>query len=65
MTPISVHREKKGESYTQRRRGADKRQTSPHSEEEEGGSKEMQQDQIRAFRLFILVNTTPRIYLKF
>lgn len=25
----------------------------------------MQQDQIRAGRLFILVNTTPRIYLKF
>lgn len=32
----------------------------PHSEEdeeEEGGSTKMQQDQIRAFRLFILVNT--------
>lgn len=25
---------------------------------EEGGSTKMQQDQIRAFRLFILVNTT-------
>ena len=70
MTPISVHREKKGRgNHTQRRRGADERQSTPHSEEEEGeeegGSTEMQQDQIRAFGLFILVNTTPRIYLKF
>lgn len=31
---------------------------------EEDGSTEMQQDQIRASRLFILVNTTPRIYPK-
>lgn len=69
MTPISVHREKKGENHTQRRRGADERKNTPHGEEEEeeeeGGSTEMQQDQIRAFGLFILVNTTPRIYLKF
>lgn len=65
MTPISVHREKKGANHTQRRRGADERQNIPHGEEEEGGSTEMQQDQIRAVGLFILVNTTPRIYLKF
>lgn len=32
---------------------------------EEEVSTEMQQDQIRAFRLFILVNTTPRTHLKF
>ncbi len=30
-----------------------------------GGSTEEQQDQIRAFGLFILVNTTPRINVKF
>lgn len=35
MTPISVHREKKGENHRQRRRGADGRKNNPHSEEEE------------------------------
>lgn len=58
-----------GKSHTQRRRGAYERQSTPHGgggeEEEEGGITEMQQDQIRAFGLFILVNTTPRIHLKF
>lgn len=33
-TPISVHREKKGENHTQRRRGADERQNTIHSKEE-------------------------------
>lgn len=70
MTPIH-HREKKGEnSHAKRRKRADEGPNTPHSEEEEeeedeGVSTEMQQDQIRAYRLFILVNTTPRISLKF
>lgn len=41
MTPISVHREKKGKggggNHTQRRRWADKRQNYPHNKEEEEG----------------------------
>lgn len=61
------HREKEeGESHAkgeeEQMRG---KKNTPQSEEDEGVSTEMQQDQIRAGRLFILVNTTPRIYLKF
>lgn len=51
MTPASVHREK-------RRREEAKHPLTVRKTE-------MQQDQIRAFGLFILVNTTPRIDLKF
>lgn len=67
MTPISVHREKKGENHRQRRRGADERKITLtlRRRRRRWGSTEEQQDQIRAFGLFILVNTTPRIYLKF
>lgn len=66
MTPIHVHREKKRENHTQKEKRSGREVKTPHSEEEdEGVSTEMQQDQIRAYGLFILVNTTPRIYLKF
>lgn len=65
MTPIHVHREKKRENHTQKEKRRRREVKTPHSEEDKGVSTEMQQDQIRAYGLFILVNTTPRIYLKF
>ena len=64
MTPKSVHREKGGGRVTRKGEEDHRRGIIPltaRRRKDEGGSTEMQQDQIRAFRLFILVNTTPRI----
>lgn len=68
MTPISVHGGKEGGGGVTGK--GEEEQTQGKIPLTVGGwgwvgSTEEQQDQIRAFGLFILVNTTPRIYLKF
>lgn len=66
MAPIHAHgqKDKIRESHLKTEESRRKEAKRAWSVKEDGVGTEMQQDQIRAYRLFILVNTTPTSYLK-